>query len=71
MTTRAGKKPSKVYIVVIIILFLVLAALVGAMAINHYYPMSYSDIIFENAREFDLEPELIFAVIHAESRFRA
>ncbi|MDR2599514.1 MAG: lytic transglycosylase domain-containing protein, partial [Oscillospiraceae bacterium] len=40
-------------------------------AINHYYPMSYSDIIFENAREFDLEPELIFAVIHAESRFRA
>ena len=37
--------------------------------IDRYYPLRYFDIIQECAIEYGLAPELIFAVIHAESRF--
>jgi soluble lytic murein transglycosylase len=35
------------------------------------YPLEYEPIILGHARNYDLEPELLAAVIYQESRFRA
>ena len=67
-----NKKNGKVVIVITVLLALLILAAVGAVVIiNRYYPLRYADLINRYAEEFDLEPELICAVIHAESRFRA
>ena len=61
---------------------LVLVALVaGALAYLHaakpapyvrvLYPLEYEPIILGHARNYDLQPELLAAVIYQESRFRA
>jgi len=43
---------------------------VGAiLLVNRYYPVRHVDTINRYAEIFDLDPVLIFAVIHAESRF--
>jgi len=42
---------------------------IGVAAILHYYPVRYVSIINRYAEQHGLEPELVFAVIHAESRF--
>lgn len=34
------------------------------------YPLAYADVIREAAAEYDVEPTLVAAVIHTESRFR-
>jgi len=42
---------------------------VGVAAVMHYYPVRHVGIINRYAEQHGLEPELVFAVIHAESRF--
>jgi soluble lytic murein transglycosylase len=43
---------------------------VGAVVfVNRYYPLQYTDIIYKYASEYDLKPDLICAVINAESSF--
>ena len=37
--------------------------------IERYYPLQYFDVIHECAIEYGLPPELVCAVIHAESKF--
>jgi soluble lytic murein transglycosylase len=41
----------------------------AAFVVNHYFPMGYSELVFYFAERFNIEPELVFAVIHAESGF--
>ena len=56
--------------VILVLLLLILIAIIGVIiVVNHYFPTTYFEIVSRYAEEFDLEPELIFAVIHAESRF--
>ena len=62
-TWTAGKALLLIFVAVLII------AIGIAVLVNHYYPVRHSEIIYRYAEEFDLEPELVFAVIHAESRF--
>jgi len=50
---------------------LVIAVIAGVFLVNRYYPLRYLDIVNEHAEMFDLEPDLILAVIHAESRFNS
>ena len=66
------KKSGSAGRVVLVLLLLILIALIGITVItNHYFPTTYIEMVSGYAEEFDLEPELIFAVIHAESRFNA
>ena len=66
-------KNKKIAFIIILfaILLLVAAIIGGAVLANRYYPLRYVDIVNEHAEMFDLEPALVFAVIHAESRFNA
>jgi len=56
-------------VLLLILVFLLIAAIGIAILVNRYYPVRHVETIYRYAEEFDLEPELIFAVIHAESRF--
>jgi len=56
----------KRFFVVLTITGVVIAGAV--MLLNHYYLLRHTDIIDECAVTYGLEPELICAVIHAESR---
>jgi len=60
------KTSKKIFIAFILIS---LAVIGTVFVIQRYYPVRHIEIIHRYAEEFDLEPELIFAVIHAESRF--
>ena len=52
--------------------FLIIIGLIGTVfMVNRYYPLRYVDIVHEKAEKFDLEPSLVFAVIHAESGFNS
>jgi len=57
----------------IIIIFVLLLAIIGAIGavvfVNRYYPVRHLEIIYKYADEFNLDKSLIFAVINAESRF--
>jgi len=56
-----------------IIIASVVAAVVFAAAafaaVSWYFPIRYSEIVHRNAERYGLEPALVFAVIHAESKF--
>ena len=65
-----------------IALFLVLLGMMvglGIFGISHlidtgmraYYPMKYSELISRYAEENELDPFLVYAVVHTESRFEA
>jgi len=58
------------------IMFAVLLILIGlaagaVMLVNYYYPVRYVELIERYADMFDVDPVLVFAIIHAESRFNA
>jgi len=57
----------KVLLFVIVALFL--AAICGALMVDRYYPLRHTDIVNRYAEEYGLAPELVYALIHAESRF--
>ena len=55
---------------ILLIVFLSALALVAAYtAVSWYYPLKYIDIIENNCQKYQLEPDLVCAVIHAESKF--
>ena len=53
----------------LIFMSIVVLAAAAVFLFNRYYPLHYTDMIYECAETYDLQPELICAVIHAESRF--
>ena len=66
------RRKKVVVIILIVLLTCMVAAIIGGRAlVNRYYPLRYVDIVQEYAEMFDLDPVLVFAVIHAESRFNA
>ena len=52
-----------------IILFLILIILIARLFINYVLPRKYDEIIDKYAKKYNLEKELVYAVINAESRF--
>jgi soluble lytic murein transglycosylase len=63
-----------------LVLFALLALAAGALAVVHsampgpyarlWYPLEYEQIVTGHARNYGLDPALVAAVIHQESRFR-
>ncbi len=57
------------------IALLILALLIPTLhyavgyTIQWWYPLKYEDIVSEAAEKFQLEPSLVYAVIHTESKF--
>jgi soluble lytic murein transglycosylase len=51
-----------------LIAIMVIGGIVGAF--TFLYPYKYIDLIREYSRKYGLEPDLVCAVIHTESRFR-
>ncbi|MCL2407620.1 MAG: lytic transglycosylase domain-containing protein [Defluviitaleaceae bacterium] len=56
--------------IVFVVFIIATLAIGGMLAATILYPVRYTAIINEMAEKRDLPPELIFAVIRAESRFR-
>lgn len=59
---------------VIIFLLLVLLLIIAGTfviksALKRYYPLKYIETIFESAEKHGIEPDIILAVIHTESKF--
>lgn len=60
------KKIKRIFLTVSAVL-LVLAA--AYTALSWYYPLKHIAVIEENCRKYNLDPALVCAVIHTESRF--
>lgn len=58
------------YISLIFAVFFVLVFLMMSVAIVFLYPIKYKNIINENAKIYNLKPELIASVINVESGFK-
>ena len=52
-----------------VFIFVTVVGIAMTVLIDRFYPLRYFGIIHECAIEFGLQPELICAVIHAESKF--
>lgn len=65
------KKRTVLLSLLLILLFLISLAFGAVIVVNHYFPMNHNELVFYFAERFNLEPELVFAVIHAESSFNA
>lgn len=64
--TKSKRRPYR------FILFLLIVALLiptGRYALEWWYPLKYEDTVTKVAEEFDLDPSLVYAVIHTESKF--
>lgn len=61
-----GKKIIKIFKILICFIILIL---LGRTVINYIFPIKYEDIIEKYSKKYDIEKELVFAVINAESRF--
>ena len=67
---RARKKKRSAVKVFLVLLIILAIGFFGAVSVvNHYFPLRYVDIINNYAEIHELNPTLVFAVIHAESRF--
>ena len=69
-----GKKLLKLVIILACII-LVLYMLFGVFKVHNiilkqFYPQKYSEYVEEAAKEHDLDPLLIYAIIKAESNFK-
>lgn len=78
----AAKKRKKGRGFVKFLIFLVIAGVIALFVLNYYdtakdkfyeinYPRKYSEYVDKAAEDYDLEPALIYAVIHTESGFDA
>lgn len=72
--TRSGGGFGKKVIAVLLLLVLLALGwffLAGGYQIfmKHQYPLGYQDIIEREAKEYDLDPALVYAVVKAESNF--
>ncbi len=61
-----GKKIINVFKVII---FFIVLIFLGKTAITYILPTKYTDIIEEYSKKYNIENELVYAVINAESRF--
>ena len=61
-----GKKIIKTFKIVI---FFILIIVICKSMINYIFPIQYEEIIEKYAKKYNIEKELVFAVINAESRF--
>lgn len=52
------------------LLLLVLSGMAGWWLLHRLYPLKYEAALLSGAREFELDPNLVAAVIRTESRFR-
>ena len=66
---KAVQKTIKLAIVAIIILIAIIISRSTILKIN--YPEKYSEYVEKYSKEFDVEKELIYAMIKAESNFKA
>lgn len=77
---RNTKKGGKVKVVIISIVAIALAVTAVLVATNFYkktennleksaYPLEYTDLVNKAAKDYNLQPALIYGVIHTESRF--
>ncbi|MCL2046661.1 MAG: transglycosylase SLT domain-containing protein [Oscillospiraceae bacterium] len=67
---RRKKNKGKIRLSLIVISILLLMLFVGSiLTIRHYFPLKYLPLIYTYAEKHNLRPELVCAVIHAESRF--
>lgn len=77
---RNTKKGGKVKVVIISIVAIALAVTAVFAATHFYkttennleksaYPLEYTDLVNKAAKEYNLQPALIYGVIHTESRF--
>ena len=77
---RNTKKGGKVKVVIISIVAIALAVTAVLTATHFYkktennleksaYPLEYTDLVNKAAKEYNLQPALIYGVIHTESRF--
>lgn len=53
-----------------LLLFLIGLLAAGIIYMKLRYPMPYREIVTQNAQQYQLEPAMVYAVIHAESKFR-
>ena len=67
MQKKKTSAVGKFFLIVIIAIVLITAG-IAALSMR-YYPLRYTGIIYEYAEEYNLKPELVCAVIHAESGF--
>ena len=61
-----GKKIIKILKIVV---FFILVIFVCRSIINYIFPIQYEEIIEKYAKKYNIQEELVFAVINAESRF--
>lgn len=77
---RNTKKGGKAKVVIISIIAVALAVTAVLVATNFYkktennleksaYPLEYTDLVNKAAKDYNLQPALIYGVIHTESRF--
>ena len=77
---RNTKKGGKAKVVIISIIAVALAVTAVLAATNFYkktennleksaYPLEYTDLVNKAAKDYNLQPALIYGVIHTESRF--
>lgn len=62
-----AKRRSYRFLIFVIILILLIPAI--PYAAKWWYPLKYEDIVTSKAEEFQLDPSLVYAVIHTESKF--
>ena len=55
----------------IILLIIIVFVSLAFMCAKKYYPLKYMDIVLNYSYEYNLDPSLVFAVIHTESHFDA
>jgi soluble lytic murein transglycosylase len=70
-----GRRRSPWILVLLALLLMAALAVVGTLAFQAQrkasYPLKYEDIILKYAREYNLDPNVVAAVIHTESHFDA
>ena len=64
--TKPKRRSYRVFVLLLILILLVPALPYG---IKWWYPLKYEDIVTKTAEEYGLDPSLIYAVIHTESKF--
>jgi len=67
---RRKKKVGAGRVLLLVFIALLILGIGAAMLIDRYYPVRHTELIYRYAEEFDVEPDLVFALINAESRFR-
>lgn len=63
-------KPTIIMVVIIIILVLLFGVIkIQNIILKKIYPTTYSEYVYKYAKEYEVDPILVFAIIKAESNF--